>query len=341
MLRYRLFGRTGLRVSELILGAMTFADEHLDTRVRAGRAAAQEMFDAYVEAGGRTIDTANRYTDGDSERIVGELVAHDRDAFVLSTKYTITNDGTNANASGNHRKNMRSSLEQSLRRLQTDHIDILWVHIWDRQTPIDETIRALDDVVRAGKVLYLGISDTPAWVVSRANTIAELRGWTRFEGLQLPYSLIQREIERELLPMADASDLAVMAWSPLGSGVLSGKFLDGDAGATRVDPSAISERDARITREVVAVAQDFGATPSQVAIAWLRQRNPRILPILGAKTVEQLRDTLGALDVELSADAVARLDEVSAIELGFPGDMIERLHGFIHGDVGAQVDPRP
>ncbi|MEA2922718.1 MAG: hypothetical protein QOF07_2683 [Bradyrhizobium sp.] len=340
-MRYRLFGRSGLRVSELILGAMTFADEHVDTRVRAGRAAAQAMFDSYVEAGGRTIDTANRYTDGDSERIVGELVAHDRDAFVLSTKYTITNDGTDANASGNHRKNLRRSLEQSLRRLQTDHVDILWVHIWDRDTPIEETIRALDDVVREGKVLYVGASDMPAWVVARANTIAELRGWTPFTGLQLPYSLVQREIERELLPMAEAFDLSVTAWSPLGSGVLSGKFLDGDPGATRVDPANISERDTRITREVVTVAKEIGATPSQVAIAWLRQRSPRILPILGAKTVEQLRDTLGALDVELPADAVARLDEVSAVDLGFPTDMLSRLHGFVHGPVGELVDHRP
>jgi aryl-alcohol dehydrogenase-like predicted oxidoreductase len=220
-------------------------------------------------------------------------------------------------------------------------VDILWVHIWDRDTPIEETIRALDDVVREGKVLYVGASDMPAWVVARANTIAELRGWTPFTGLQLPYSLVQREIERELLPMAEAFDLSVTAWSPLGSGVLSGKFLDGDPGATRVDPANISERDTRITREVVTVAKEIGATPSQVAIAWLRQRSPRILPILGAKTVEQLRDTLGALDVALPADAVARLDEVSAVDLGFPTDMLSRLHGFVHGPVGELVDHRP
>jgi aryl-alcohol dehydrogenase-like predicted oxidoreductase len=340
-MRYRLFGPTGLRVSEIILGAMTFADEHHDARLHGARAAAQAMFDAYVDAGGRTIDTANRYTEGDSERIVGELVAQDRDAFVLSTKYTVTNDGTDANASGSHRKNLRRSLEQSLRRLQTDYIDIFWVHIWDRKTPIEETIRALDDVVRAGKVLYIGVSDTPAWVISRANAIAELRGWTPFTGLQLPYSLLQREIERELLPMADGLGLCVTAWSPLAGGVLSGKFLDGNQGATRIDPSAISERDTHITREVVAVAEEIGVTPSQVAIAWVRQRSPRILPILGAKTLEQLRDTLGALDVELPADAVRRLDEVSAIELGFPADMVTRLQGFMYGPVGALVDDRP
>ncbi|MCU1487751.1 MAG: aldo/keto reductase [Actinomycetia bacterium] len=340
-MRYRLFGRSGLRVSEVILGAMTFADDHFDARRHADRQESQRIFDAYVEAGGRTIDTANRYTEGDSERIVGELVAHDRDAFVLSSKYTITNDPTDANASGNHRKNLRRSLEQTLRRLQTDHVDILWVHIWDPSTPIDETIRALEDVVREGKALYLGISDAPAWVVSRANTIAELRGWTRFEGLQLPYSLLQREIERELLPMADAFDLTVTAWSPLGSGVLSGKFLDGDAGATRVDASTISERDTAITRELVAVAQDLGCTPSQAAIAWVRQRSPRMVPILGAKTLAQLTDTLASLDVTIPDDAMARLDEASAIELGFPSDMIGRLDTFVHGEVGALVDPRP
>ncbi|MCU1372944.1 MAG: aldo/keto reductase, partial [Actinomycetia bacterium] len=222
-----------------------------------------------------------------------------------------------------------------------DHVDILWVHVWDRDTPIEETIRALDDVVRDGKVLYLGVSDTPAWVVARANTIAELRGWTPFTGLQVPYSLLRRDIERELLPMAEDVDLAVTAWSPLASGVLSGKFLEGDPGPTRVDPSTISERDTAITREVVAVATELGVTPSQVAIAWLRQRSPRVLPILGAKTVEQLRDTLGALDVELPAAAVARLDDVSAIELGFPTDMLAGLHDFMYGPIGSLVDHRP
>jgi aryl-alcohol dehydrogenase-like predicted oxidoreductase len=177
--------------------------------------------------------------------------------------------------------------------------------------------------------------------VARANTIAELRGWTPFTGLQLPYSLLQREIERELLPMADGLDLTVTAWSPLGSGVLSGKFLAGNPGATRVDPSTISERDTRITEEVVAVAEGLGVTPSQVAIAWLRQRSPRILPILGAKTVEQLRDTLGALEVELPSEAVARLDEVSAIPLGFPTEMLEHLQGYMYGEVGGLVDDRP
>jgi aryl-alcohol dehydrogenase-like predicted oxidoreductase len=339
--RYRLFGRSGLRVSELILGAMTFADDHFDARRHADRQESQRIFDAYVEAGGRTIDTANRYTEGDSERIVGELVAHDRDAFVLSTKYTVSNDRSDANASGNHRKSLRRSLEQSLRRLGTDHVDVLWVHVWDANTPIDETIRALEDVVAQGKVLYLGISDAPAWVVSRANTIAELRGWNRFEGLQLPYSLLQREIERELLPMADAFDLTVTAWSPLGSGVLSGKFLSGGAGATRVDASTISERDTTITRELVAVAADIGCTPSQAAIAWVRQRSPRMVPIVGAKTVAQLRDNLASLDVTIPDDAMARLDEVSRIELGFPSEMLGRLDTFVHGEVGALVDPRP
>jgi aryl-alcohol dehydrogenase-like predicted oxidoreductase len=320
---------------------MTFADDHFDARRHADRQESQRIFDAYVEAGGRTIDTANRYTEGDSERIVGELVAHDRDAFVLSTKYTVSNDRSDANASGNHRKSLRRSLEQSLRRLQTDHVDILWVHVWDPNTPIDETIRALEDVVAQGKVLYLGISDAPAWAVSRANTIAELRGWNRFEGLQLPYSLLQREIERELLPMADAFDLTVTAWSPLGSGVLSGKFLSGDAGSTRVDASDISERDMTITRELVGVAGELGCTPAQAAIAWVRQRSPRMVPIVGAKTVAQLQDDVASLEVTIPDDAMARLDGVSRIELGFPSEMIGRLDTFVHGEVGALVDPRP
>jgi aryl-alcohol dehydrogenase-like predicted oxidoreductase len=192
----------------------------------------RELFAAYAEAGGNVIDTANAYTNGASERIVGELLGADRDRFVVATKYTMTNDGTDPNASGNHRKSLQRSLEQSLDRLRTDYIDLLWVHIWDPDTPVEEMMRALDDAVRTGKVLYIGISDTPAWVVSRANALADWHDWSPFIGLQLPYSLVQRDIERELLPMADALGLSVAAWSPLAGGVLSGKFTRSAPGWT-------------------------------------------------------------------------------------------------------------
>lgn len=232
-MRYRLLGRTGLRGSEAFLGTMTFGEDWgWGAPVKECRA----MFTAYAETGGNVIDTANRYTEGSSERIVGELLGSERDRFVLATKYTLTMDGTDPNASGNHRENLARSVEASLRRLGTDYIDLLWVHIWDPNTPIEETMRALDDLVRAGKVLYIGISDAPAWLISRAQTMAELRGWTPFAGLQLPYSLVKRDIERELLPMAANLDLSVAAWSPLAADVLSGKFTrpgsDGPRGST-------------------------------------------------------------------------------------------------------------
>jgi len=300
------------------------------------------MFTAYAEAGGNVIDTANRYTEGSSERIVGELLGSERDRFVLSTKYTLTMDGTDPNASGNHRKNLARSVEGSLRRLGTDYIDLLWVHIWDPNTPIEETMRALDDLVRAGKVLYIGISDAPAWLISRAQTMAELRGWTPFAGLQLPYSLLKRDIERELLPMASNLDLSVAAWSPLAAGVLSGKFTrPGGDGPSRVDRVTVPERDLTIARAVDAVADELGVSSSQVALAWTRAHRPWIHPILGARTPAQLADNLAANDLELPEDAVARLDKASAIDLGFPMDFIlDTTSDFVYGPSGQQTDGR-
>lgn len=220
-MRYRLLGRTGLRVSELFLGAMTFGEQG---GVGAPKEECARILDTYAEAGGNVVDTAVNYRGGASEEIVGELLRGRRDRFVLSTKYTVSRDGTDPNAAGNHRKNLALSLETSLRRLDTDYIDVYWVHIWDRNTPVEETMRALDDAVRSGKVLYVGISDAPAWVVSRANTLAEWRGWSPFAALQVPYSLLSRDAERELLPMAEALGMSVAAWSPLHNGVLSGKY---------------------------------------------------------------------------------------------------------------------
>ncbi|MFX0574473.1 aldo/keto reductase [Nocardia nepalensis] len=341
-MRYRLLGRTGLRVSEAFLGAMTFGE---NWGWGASPEECRKMFTAYAEAGGNVVDTAVNYTDGASEGIVGELLGADRDRFVVSTKYTLTTDGTDPNASGNHRKNMVRSVEASLRRLGTDYIDLLWVHIWDPNTPIEETMRALDDLVHAGKVLYLGISDAPAWLVARANTISEFRGWTSFAGLQLPYSLVKRDIERELLPMARALELSVAAWSPLGGGILSGKFTrPGHQGPTRVDPATASERDLSIARTVDTVADELGVTSSQVAIAWTRAHRPWIHPILGARTLAQLTDNLGAIDLELPPDALRRLDEASAIDLGFPLQFIQQATEeaeFVFGSSGKRVDGRP
>lgn len=337
-MRYRLLGRSGLRVSELFLGTMTFGE---DWGWGAAEAECRAMLDAYAAAGGNVIDTANQYTDGASERILGELLGKDRDRYVLATKYTLTLDGSDPNASGNHRKSLTRSLEHSLSSLRTDRIDLLWVHIWDPHTPIEETMRALDDAVRAGKVLYVGISDAPGWVVSRANMLAELRGWTAFAGLQVPYSLTRRDVERDLLPMADALGLSVAVWSPLAAGVLTGKFTrSAPAAPSRVASADVSERDLRIAREVDAVADELGVTSSRVALAWTMARRPNVHPIVGARSVDQLTDNLAAADLVLPDEALARLDTVSTIELGFPLDFIDSTRGFVYGEAGARVTAR-
>ncbi len=220
-MKYYLLGKSGLRVSELCLGTMTFGEEW---GWGSSKEESHRIFNAYVEAGGNFIDTANKYTEGTSEKYIGEFISSDRDRFVLATKYTSNTRKGDPNAGGNHRKNMVQSLEASLRRLNTDYIDLYWVHAWDPLTPVEELMRALDDMVKAGKILYAGISDAPAWIVSQANTLANSRGWTEFSGLQIEYSLVERTAERELLPMANSLDIGVTAWSPLGNGILTGKY---------------------------------------------------------------------------------------------------------------------
>ncbi len=333
-MNYRLFGRSGLRVSELALGTMTFGT---DWGWGADRDECRKMFDAYAEAGGNFLDTANNYTNGTSERIVGELVAADRDHFVVATKYSLSTRPDDPNAGGNHRKNLVRALEASLERLGTDHVDLLWVHMWDGMTPVSEVVRALDDLVRAGKVLYVGASDTPAWVVARAVTLAELRGWTAFCGLQLPWSLADRSVERELLPLAAALDLAVTPWGVLESGELTGKYLAPDGQPTRSRPEHVSPRVNQLAGEVVAVAAELGRPPAQVAISWVRQQEPvwgaPVIPVVGARSAAQLADNLGCLDLELSADQLARLEAASAFQRGFPRSFLESDHvrGLVFG----------
>ncbi|TVT46226.1 aldo/keto reductase [Amycolatopsis rhizosphaerae] len=338
-MRYRMFGTTGLRVSELFLGAMTFGEHG---GVGAPIEECRRILDTYADAGGNVVDTAINYRGGASEEFLGELLAGRRDRFVLASKYTVSRDGSDPNAAGNHRKNLTLSLETSLRRLRTDYLDVYWVHLWDRHTPVEETMRALDDAVRAGKVLYLGISDAPAWVVSRANTLAEWRGWTPFAGLQVPYSLLNRDIERELLPMAEALGMSVAAWSPLAGGVLSGKYTrDGVAdGATRLAPDSLSAHDLSVAKAVDEVAAELGVTSSQVALAWIRSRSRSVHPIIGARSAAQLADNLAVLDVELPPVAVARLEEATGFGLGFPADFIAQTSGWVFGEVSARVDGR-
>jgi aryl-alcohol dehydrogenase-like predicted oxidoreductase len=337
-MRYRLLGRTGLRVSELFLGAMVFGTE---SGVGAPPEECRRMLELYAEAGGNVIDTADAYVA--SERILGELLEGRRDRFVLATKYSLSRDAADPNAAGNHRKHLRLSLERSLRRLRTDHVDLYWVHEWDRYTPVEETMRALDDAVRAGKVLYTGISNAPAWLVSRANTLAEWRDWTPFAGLQVPYSLLRRDIERELLPMAEALGLTVAAYGPLAGGVLSGKFSrpGGPEAGTRVTPGSLGERDHAAARAVQEVAAELGTSPAQVAIAWTRARSRAVHPIVGARSVGQLADNLGAVGLELPAEAVRRLEAAVDFELGYPGDLIAEASGEVFGAAVTRLDGGP
>jgi aryl-alcohol dehydrogenase-like predicted oxidoreductase len=317
-MKYRILGSSALRVSELALGTMTFGAKwgwgaELDESRR--------MLDLYLDRGGNFVDTASNYTDGESEEQLGEMLAGRRDRIVLATKYTLTSRPDDPNAGGNHR------------------IDLLWMHMWDGITPIDEVVRALDDLVAAGKVLAIGISDTPAWVISRAVAISELRGWARPAAIQLPYSLSGRDAERELLPMAAGLNLAVLAWGNLDGGVLTGKYSDGDAGPRRYGDHSPGERPAMVAALVREIAAACDATPAQVCIAWVlaQRRLANLVPILGARTAIQLEENLDALDLTLGSEFLARLEEATAIRLGFPStfladdDVVQLIFGTTRG----------
>jgi len=325
-MNYRLFGRSGLRVSEMSLGAMTFGE---DWGWGSSKEEARKIYDAYREAGGNFIDTANVYTNGTSETFLGEFMQGHRESVVLATKYGNAMGGNDANASGNHRKNMVQAVEASLRRLKTDYIDLYWLHIWDQMTPVEEVMRAFDDLVHQGKVLYTGISDAPAWWIAQANTLAELRGWTPFIGLQIEYSLIERTVERELIPMGKAFALGLVAWSPLAGGLLSGKYHSGAAKDARYSSEMTKsfrrtgERPDRIVAALQDVGKQVGCSPSQVALAWLRYREIPVIPIIGARRISQLRDNLASLQLNLTKEQVSTLDKASAIEMGFPHDFYE------------------
>jgi aryl-alcohol dehydrogenase-like predicted oxidoreductase len=328
-MRYRLLGRTGLRVSEVCLGTMVFGDARGDWGTSREEAAG--IVTRYAEAGGNFIDTANHYAGGESERIVGDLIRPDRDRWVLATKYGLSSDPDDPNAGGAHRKSLHRAIDASLERLGTDYVDLDWLHIWDAFTPVDEVVSALDDLVRSGKVLAVGISDTPAWMVSRAVTLAEERGRTPFCALQVPYSLVERTVERELLPAARALDLTVTGWAPLGGGLLTGRYgtdrdRPGEGRLAGIGGShaqrKLSDRNLAIADTLNAVAEGRGATASQVAIAWVRAQQQRAvtIPIMGVRTQAQLTDNLAAVEIDLDPDELARLDEASREPLGFPGD---------------------
>lgn len=321
MMNYRLLGRSGLRVSELCLGTMSFGTEW---NWGADKEESRKIFDVYAERGGNFVDTANRYTEGTSEKWLGEFIHSERHHFVLATKFTLRDQLGDPNFAGNHRKNMIRSVEDSLRRMNTEFIDLLWVHAWDGTVGIDEVLRGLQDLIRSGKVHHIGISDTPAWVVSAGNTLAELRGWDAFVALQVEYSLIARTVERDLLPMAQHYGLAVTPWGAIGGGALTGKYLKGESGRLPAHSIRRGDKANKIAAKVVKVAEKLKVPPVQIAINWVRQRNPElnVIPILGATKAAQLSVSMECTSFEIPEKYLLELDEASKIELGFPHDFL-------------------
>jgi aryl-alcohol dehydrogenase-like predicted oxidoreductase len=331
-MNYRMLGNSGLRVSELSLGTMTFGE---DWGWGAAKDDARKIYDLYREQGGNFIDTANVYTNGSSERMVGEFVRDHRDQVVIATKYTndvaaLAGQYAGPNAGGNHRKSMMRAVEASLQQLGTDYIDLYWLHIWDKLTPVDEVMRAFDDLVTQGKILYAGVSDAPAWWVAQANTLAEAHCRTRFAALQIEYSLVERTVERELIPMAQAFNLALLAWSPLGGGLLSGKYKRGQETGGRFDDEAnrsFMSREETVDAVVTAleeISKETGRSLAQIALAWLRYRDIPVIPIIGARKLSQLEDNLGSLTLELTPEQVKKLNKASAIKLGFPHEFYDK-----------------
>lgn len=325
-MKFTTLGNSGLKVSELCFGAMGLGQ---DWNWGADRETSFKLLETFANAGGNFIDTANLYTDGSSEEIIGNFIHHDRDSFVIATKYTLADDRPsihkvlqggkgNVNGTGNNRKNLVRSLSASLKRLKTDYIDVLYLHVWDYITPIEEVMKALEDVVSRGLVHYIAISDTPAWVVSRAQTLAELRGWAQIQALQIEYSLLQRSPERELIPMARELGLTVTPWAPLAGGALTGKYIKGDKGRLPENSKRLSAQAELITREVVSIAEMYGVPPAWVALKWTMQQDFKCIPIVGATKLSQLNENLNAVDFTLAQEHVETLNKISMIDLGFP-----------------------
>ncbi|MBL8972587.1 MAG: aldo/keto reductase [Myxococcales bacterium] len=324
---YVTLGRSGLRVSPFCLGTMTFGE---DFGWGSSVADSQAILDRFIERGGNFLDTANLYTKGHSEKIIGDHLAQapgKRDRLVIATKFSANHYPGDPNGGGSGRKSIVNACEQSLRRLRTDYIDLYWLHNWDRHTPIDETMAALHDLVRAGKVRYLGISDTPAWKTTQAQMIAQFRGWTPFIGLQIEYSLLERTVEGELIPMAQELGMGVTPWSPLRSGLLSGKYTRANAATVQPDKrtwvaGALNEEAYRVIDELQTIARELDSTPARVAVAWVQGRPGVSSTILGARTLQQLDDNLAAIDVKLGADHIARLDALTRPKLNFPAEFL-------------------
>lgn len=333
---YLSLGRSGLRVSPLCLGAMTFGEEF---GLGTDPATSMQLLDRYAGAGGNFVDTANIYNAGHSEQIIGQWLEGDpsrRERMVIATKFGGNLRPGNPNTGGASRLNILRSCDESLRRLRTDYIDLLWMHWWEPHTPIEETLQALDALVRAGKVRYLGFSDTPAWRVAQAQTLALLRGYAPLVALQIEYSLLERSVESELVPMALEFGLGITPWSPLRSGMLTGKYtrekVQADSpGRQSWIARAAHEEAFRVVDLLARIAQEAGSTPARCALAWLRGRAGVASTIIGARTLAQLDDNLASLALTLDAAQLAALDEISAVPANFPHRLLPMLHMVSYG----------
>ena len=333
---YVTLGRSGLRVSPFCLGAMTFGE---DWGWGASEAESQAMIDRYLDAGGNFIDTANFYTHGHSESIIGDhlgSVPSKRHRTVLATKFFSSLYTGDPNAGGASRKTIARSCDESLRRLRTDFIDLYWMHVWDRFTPIDETMRALDDLVASGKVRYIGFSDTPAWKVAQAHTMASLRGWTPLVALQIEYSLLERSVEGELIPAAMELGLGVTPWSPLRYGVLTGKYSRADRATVQPGRGdwvkhSLTDKAFEVVDLVTKISKELNSTPARVAIAWVQSRPGVASTILGARSVRQLDDNLAAIDLRLTAEQTAALEDLSKPTLDFAARFVKGAGAFGYG----------
>jgi len=348
LMKYKILGSSGLKVSELCLGTMTFGEEF---GIGAPEVECRAVYDAYLEAGGNFLDTADIYNGGTSERMLGKFVGDQREYLVLASKYSLNTRVDDPNAGGSHRKNLVQSLDASLRRLQTDYLDLYWVHGWDGSTDMAEVMRALDDQVRAGKILHIGISNAPAWVIASANTLARERGWTTFTAMQLHYNLLERSIEREHLALAGAQDMAILPWSPLAGGFLTGKF-DRSAAEQEREGSRLStsprgaqllqdEQKLAVAEALSALAAGLGCSAAQLALAWmLRRSKVNIVPVIGARRRAQLIDNLGSVDVAIGAGDVAELDALTALVPEYPQTLYvsEFFSAMMYGDVRRRIE---
>lgn len=338
-MNYKLLGRTGIRVSELCLGTMTFGT---DWGWGSDKKESKKIYDEFLKRGGNFFDTANIYTKGTAEKYLGEFIGKDREEMVIATKYSLSEAGK-ANQAGNHRKNMIQSVEGSLKRLGTDYIDLYYVHAWDGTVHPEELMRNLEYLLASGKVLSIGISDTPAWVMSKCNTIAEQRGWTPFAATQVEYCLSERTAEREIMPCTEGFDMTFCGFGPLGAGLLSGKYLFESDEPRRMDvrrSHRLSEKNLSLSKKLIEVAKEWDLPATAIAIRWTMQKYKNSSPIFGARNLKQMEENMMALDFELSAEQMAKLDEISAIEGNNPNDFLQlpRIKEILYGDQKDRIE---